>query len=168
MRTLTAALEAAVGGSVTKPGFLVQIDWSTPARLSSRGTFTWNSQTWTSAAIDTSGVRVDNIKVSGTLELGNADNQWGAMVLTYGIAGIPITVYGFDAGAVAATDDVVLLASAVGGKAAVGTDKVKVSLREATSFVYTPRTYVRYPDFTVLIPAGTTFRVNDQIFKIER
>lgn len=168
MRTISSALNTALGKTVTQPGWLVFVNWPTPVRLSSLGTVTYGGQTFSAANVDVSNLRMDGMKVSGSISLGNADNGYGSLVLTYGIAGTQIKVWGFDGDAVASDDDFVFMADAVGGKSKINLDKVAIDLRDSTAFVYSPRTYVTAPTFTYLIPAGTILKINDQTFKVER
>lgn len=168
MRSLSAALAAALGAPVQQPAFLVQVAFATTRRWSSFGTRTWNGQTWTKEAVALDGLAVDALRLRGTLTLGNADDVLGALVLAEGVQDRAVTVWGYDAAATA-TEDVVLLAEGVGAAAAVEEQTVRVALRDRTEFMQAPRTFVNAAaGFAQLLPAGTVLRINGIDWKLER
>lgn len=170
MKTLSGALTTALGGAVQKPAFLVSIGWNTPLYLSSFGTVSYDSQTWTAAAIDVSRVKVDAASVSGTLVLDNADDVYGALLLNEGVSDKAIRIVGYDAGATA-SGDFVELVRCVGGKGTVRHDQVEITLRDSNAYVYAPRTFVTVTPgsgFTQLISAGTILNINGQSYRLER
>ena len=170
MRTLSAALTAAYGGAVQRPAWLVSIGWSTPIYLSSHGTVSFDSKTWTAADVNVGSVRIDAASVAGRLVLGNADDTYGALVLAEGASDKAIRIYGYDAGATA-TADIVELVACVGGKAVVSPTQVEIELRDANAYVYAPRTFVVAApgsSFTYLMPAGTILNINSQSYRLER
>lgn len=170
MKTLSAALTTALGGAVQRPAWLVSIGWATPLYLSSYGTVSFDSKSWTVADIDVSRVRVEAANVSGTLTLGNADDVYGALILSEGISDKAIVIYGYDAGATA-TADFVELVRCVGGRGTVSSEKVEIDLRDSNAHVYSPRTFITTTPgsgFTTLMPAGSIVNINGQTYTLER
>ena len=168
MRSLTSALAAALGVTVTTPAFFVQAGFATVRRWSSFATTTWNSQTWAKEAIALEGLAVDALRVRGTLALGNADDAIGALVLAEGVQDRAIEIWGYDAAATA-TADVVWLGRAVGASAEVGQQEVRIALRHATEFQVSPRTYINAAaGFTRLLPAGVVLKINGIDWKLQR
>jgi hypothetical protein len=142
--------------------------FSTPVRLSSSSGGTFFGESWVSAAVDVRNVRVDGMSVSGSISIGNADDLFAYSVLAEGAGGKAITIYGYDAGAVA-DNDFVRLVDCVGGEAEVDPDFIKIALRDSYEFTTTPRAYVNAASgFTYLIPAGKSIKVNGQTYTIER
>lgn len=168
MKTLSSALQAALGAPVQRPGVLVEVGFGAPQRWSSHGTVTWNSQTWTAQAMRLEGFQVEALAVRGTLVVDNRDGAIGALVLAQGIQDRAIRLWAFDAAATA-LGDVVWLADAVGGGCQVGAKTVAITLRDPAELVLAPRTFVG-PEagFTQLVPAGTTLRINGIDYRLER
>ena len=169
MKDLTAALSAALNAPVQRPGLLVQVGFDTVQRWSSHGTVTWSGHTWTRRDMSVEGLVVQPLRVSGSLVLGNADDVAGTLVLSQGVQDRQVIIYGYDAGALAAADDVVWLCSAVGAAAEVDAAEVRISLRHRSEFTTSPRTYVT-PEagFTHLLPADTVLRINGIDMRLDR
>lgn len=168
MRSLSSALLTALGGSVTRPAYLVHIGWNVPVRLSSHGTVSWNGYTWSAADLSVDGVRVGAGAVSGQLVLGNLDDVYGALVLNEGVADVPVTLYGFDAAATA-SGDMALLGECVGGEAEITVETVTIALRDPASFLFGPRQFIGpATGFTQLIAAGKVLNINGQSYRIAR
>lgn len=168
MITLSAALQAVHAGVIQKPAWLIEIGFSSPVRLSSYGDLTYDSKNWTAADIDVSRVMVDATKVSGQLVLGNADDAFSSVLLSEGAADKAISIYGYDAGATA-TADVVLLVQCVGGEARIGRDRARIALRDSAEYTASPRSFVNAAGgFTYLLPAGASLTLNGQTYKVGR
>lgn len=167
MKTLSSALATVYGYPVTKPGWLVTIAWPVVSRLSSRGTIAFGGVTYTEADVDVSNITIAGLRVNGSLRLGNADGAFGALVLSYGMAGVAITIAGWDGNATADAD-VVTLVAARGGEAEIGEDRVAIALRGPLAGRHTPRARVGAPTFTHLLPAGATLRLAGQSYVVSR
>ena len=168
MITLSAALQAVHGGAIQKPAWLVEIGFSTPARLSSYGDLTYDSKSWTAADVDVSRVKVDATKVAGEIVLGNADDSFSALILGEGVADKTIKIYGYDAGATA-TADIVLLVQCAGGEARIGPARATIRLRDSAEYTASPRSFVNAASgFTYILPAGASLTINGQTYKVER
>lgn len=170
MRSLTSALQAAIGGPVQRPAWLVEITMTAVTlRLSSFGTLTWDGFTWTADDVDVSDLKVGALEVSGRLVLGNIDDTYGAVFLNESPSDRPVRIWGYDAGATATGDPVLLVPDAVGGGAQFGTPEVSIGLRDRTEFLVGPRAIVsRAHGFNTLLPAGRTLVINGVSFKLER
>ena len=169
MRALTAALLTELGLSVTRPGYLVQIGYSTVLRLSTMGTISWAGQTWAAANVKVSGISQDgNGAASGSLQLGNTDGAYGALVLTEGAADVPLTVWACYAGATASGDPV-LLADCVADGAEIDAEKVTLTLApQKNGTLHSPRVFISKPTFNFLQPAGTKIVAGGETFTLER
>ena len=168
MISLSAALQAAQGGVIQKPAWLIYLGFSSPLRLSSFDEVSYDGNTWSAYDVDVSGIRIDVARIAGELVIQNADDAIGALILGEGVADKTVKVYGYDAGATA-TEDVVHLVTCVGGSSSISHDRVTISLRSPASFTASPREFVNVASgFTYLIPIGTQLRINGQIYKVER
>lgn len=166
MRTLSAPLLAELGLTVTRPGYLVQIDFSTPLYLSTLGDISWNGHTWTGADLKVSGLATsESGRQAGRLTLGNAWADYGALVLNEGVADRAIAIYAVWAGQI----EPLLEFSGVGDAAEVG-DRVSISLAaQGSRSLYSPRRFINSSTgFNTLLPAGTKVTIGTQTFTLER
>lgn len=165
MRSLTAATQAETAKTVTTPAFLVEIGWSTPIRLSSRGDQSWNAQTWT-------GGRLGKVQVGdhgGTIELNNSDLAYSALALNEGAADIPVTIWKFYGDNPATADPVPIFEGVTDG-ADLDLGRVRLSLaQEAARTLYSPRRFIGpATGFNHLCPAGTKITWGGQTYILER
>ena len=168
MKSLSAALAAALGGPVQRPALLVEAGFDTVRRWSSFDTLAWNGNTWSAQAMRIEGLQVAALSVRGSLILDNRDGAAGTLVLSEGVQDRPFRIWAYDAGATA-TGDVVWLADAVGGAASVNEREVSIALRDAAEATLSPRTFVNAANgFTQLIPAGAVLRLNGIDYRLER
>lgn len=149
--------------SVTTPAYFVQIDFSTPLRLSSRGDQVWNGYTWTGGRLG----KVQAGNTGGQIELMNSDLLSGALVLTEGIADRAIRVWSFDGDNPVAA---VMIFAGVGDKADIGADRVRINLvTENRRTLYSPRRFVNsVTGFNNLLPAGTKVSWGGQTLILDR
>ena len=96
--------ETKLGAAVTQPGYLLEIEFSTTVRWSTRGTLTWNSQTWTGREfkVQMSGGRGMDARL--TLTLNNHDNAIGTLCLADGVGNRNIRLWTFTGNAPGLTD----------------------------------------------------------------
>lgn len=170
MRTLSAALLTELGLVVTRPGYLVQMNFSTTIRLSTMGDISWNGYTWVAADVALSGIGQDGTGMaSGSLMLGNTDSAYGAVVLTEGASDIAVSIWACYAGATASGDPVQIFSGGMDG-ADIGTDKVTVALvAQKNQTLSAPRVFINKANgFNFLQPAGTKIAVNGEVFILER
>lgn len=149
--------------SVTTPAYFVQIDFSTPLRLSSRGDQVWDGYTWTGGRLG----KVQAGSTGGQLELLNSDLLSGALVLTEGVADRAVRVWSFDGDNPVAA---VMIFAGVGDKAEIGADRVRITLvTENRRTLYSPRRFVNsVTGFNNLLPAGTKVSWGGQTLILDR
>lgn len=169
MRTLGASLLTELGLTVTRPGYLVEIAFSTPLRLSTMGDVTFNSQAWSAADVQVRGLSADGQGgQGGSLLFGNTWDDYGALVLNEGIADRAIQVWACYAGA---PGDSVQIFDGVGDDADWD-DAGRLTIRLAQSAVrsaFWPRTRINAAaGFNHLIPAGSKITVAGQTYILER
>lgn len=162
--TLLGKLQA----SATRPGYLLEIGFSTTYRFSSRGTLSWNSQTWTSLPFvpTLSGDAANGQRLSVTMP--NHDNAIGSLLLLDDIANRIVKLWVFTGDSPAAGDVVQVFAGEGDGYqldirtaridcVPIGTDTIKVpSLRIV-------RTAVRQR----LIVTGKRIAWGNEIYELE-
>jgi hypothetical protein len=168
MKTISSALATALGAPVQRPAVLVEMAFSTVQRWSSGPTISWGGNTWTAAYVGLESIRVDAMRLSGTLVIGNVDGVVGAACLSQGVQDRAIRVWAFDAAATA-SPDVVWICDAQGSSARVDSREVRISLRHQCELIATPRTRVGATSgFTQRMPAGTVLRINGIDYRMER
>lgn len=166
MRTLGGATTTEVGAAVTRPGYLIEIAFSTTVRFSSRGTISWSGQTWTAYDCNVRGLGVDSseVQTEGALDIGNADLVMSTLILSEGVSGRAVRVWKFygDASALA---DPVLLFDGMADEATISDNgRVLITLQQAGGrTLYCPRTYIT-PDagFHWLPPQGQKITWNGE------
>ena len=172
MPTLSGPTLAALGLTVTRPGFLIQIEFSTILRLSTMGDVTWNSLLWTAADIRVSGLGQDgSATTTGQLTLGNADQAYGALVLNEGASDIRVSVWALYAGATATGDPVQRFTGVING-ATIDVDNHVVTLplvSQGVNTLHSPRVFInKASGFNFLQPAGTKIPFGNETFVLER
>lgn len=168
-RALTPATAAALGLPTTQPAYLVAIDWSTPAHLTTGVTLTWNGITWAAEDADLSGLDWGSDGLNdATLRLGNNDQRYSALVLAEGVADVPIVAYAYDQAATSAGDPVKVF-EGVGGAVSLDDDTVTITLRTAKARALTcPRTRISPANgFNHLPPRGTVIMWGSQRYVLE-
>ena len=88
-KTLTPALESAIGERLTRPCWLAYVGFSVPLRLASYKDTSWDGHTWTMGDIAVRSFSPQKL----TLERGNKNNQISAYVLNEGINDKEIRLY---------------------------------------------------------------------------
>jgi hypothetical protein len=160
MRTLSSALITELGLTLTRPGYLIQLGYSTPLRISTLGDITWNGFAWSSYDARISGLSSDGKGAnSAQLMVGNTDKAIGAVVLTEGASDIAVAIWAIYAGATATADAVQVFSGVVDG-ADISADKVNLILMaQANRTLHSPRVFInKAAGFNYLLPAGT--RIN--------
>lgn len=165
-REITEDRAEASGRVVTRPGYLVEIGFESPVRLSNIGDVTWGGHAWLgSRALSVRGLSA----TGGTITVSNLDDTLGALVLNDGISDRPIKVWSADAEALG-EDDPVLEFNGVGNSAQVTTREVQISLtlhRVASN--WSPRRFIGPGiGLNTMIPSGTVIKIGNDKFTIER
>lgn len=166
MRLLSAALLAELNLTVTRPGYLVQIDFSTPLYLSTLGNITWNDHSWLAADIKVSGLaRNEQGDSRGTLSLGNMALDYGALVLNEGVADRAIHIWSVWSGVTEPVEEF----SGVGDACDIA-ERVSISLAgQGSRSLYSPRRFINASSgFNVLLPRGTKIAIGNQTYILER
>lgn len=169
MKALTPALLAELGASVTRPGYLVQLGYSSPLYLSTLGDISYAGQAWSDASVKLSGISADGAAANkASLTLGNTDGAYGALVLNEGACDIEVVVWACYAGATALGDIVQVFAGATDG-ADIDADKVTLQLvAQKNRTLYCPRVFISKPTFNFLQPAGTKIVAGNETYTLER
>ena len=172
MPTLSSPTQAALGLTVTRPGFLIQIEYSTILRLSTMGPTSWSGFLWAGADIRVSGLGQDgSATTTGQLTLGNADQAYGALILNEGASDIKVKVWALYEGATA-TGDPVQRFSGVTNGATIDVENHVVTLplvSQGVSTLYSPRVFInKASGFNFLQPAGTKIVFGNETFVLER
>jgi hypothetical protein len=168
MKSLSSALAAALAAPVQRPALLVEIAFSGMVRWTSADTLTWNGYTWSPRNIRLDGLQTGPLQVSGTLVIGNADDEIGTLVLSQGVQDRAVRIWAYDAAATSA-GDVVWLADAVAAGGQVSASEVRIPLRHKADLLYSPQTYINEAaGFTQLMPGGTVLRINGVDMRLER
>jgi hypothetical protein len=166
MRTLSPSLLAELGLTLTRPGYLVFVDFSTPLRLSTLGDISWGGYTWSAADIKVSALtRDEKGDARGSLSLGNALLDYGALVLNEGIADRAIRIYAVWAGVVEPVEEF----NGVGDGCEIG-GRVTITLAgQGSRALYSPRRFINASTgFNTLLPAGTKISIGQQTYLLER
>ena len=167
MKTLTPALLAELGLSVTRPGYLVELGYSTTLRLSTMGDISYGGHTWLAADVRVAGIGADGKGSNAArLTLGNTDGAYGVLVLGEGAADIPVTIYAAYAGA---TADAVQLFAGVTDGADINERTVTLNLAaQQNRTLYCPRVFIAKPTFNHLQPPRTVVTWGNETFVLER
>lgn len=168
-RSLTAAMTAELGLTFTRPGWLVEIAFSSIVRLSSLGEVSWNGQVWSGGRTVAVEGLTWSLDATPRLIVGNADQMMGALVANQKVADRPVRIWTVYAGATASGDPLQGF-DGVGDKATVGEKEVAITLaRSGSRTLYSPRKRIG-PEtgFNVLMPAGTSITLGAATYVIER
>ena len=113
-RTLNAKVTAAVADTITRPVYLVQLDFSITLRYSTGGAISWNGHTWSEADVAVSGIReLKGGTYEAILEFGNAENEISSIVLSEGVRDKAVNIWQLYGDAPYAADDAVHLFTGV-------------------------------------------------------
>lgn len=162
-RALTGTLPAQVASTITTPAWLVEIAFSMPLRLSSRGDQSWDGQAWTGGRLG----KVALSESSGGLEIINTDLAAGALAMNEGVADRPVKVWAFYGDN---PTDVIAVFDGVGDGVEVGPDRIRITLQaENRRALFSPRRFIGpSAGFNRLIPAGTRISWGGQTITLER
>lgn len=165
MKELSNALITELGLTITRPGYLIQIGFTSYTyKLSTLGSITWNGDLWVESDVKISGIGQDGSgAITGSITLGNTDGLFGAVVLTYGVSDVPIDIYAVYAGATAQGDPVKVFSGVADG-ADIGTRLVTLNLTsQGNNTLYSPRVFInKAAGFSHLMPRGTPIPANGE------
>lgn len=166
----TEAAAAAAARIVTKPLYLVEINWSPVSRLSTLGDRVWAGHNWSGIArISVEGLRADAAaSQSARLTLGNVDLAFGALVLSR-VDDAAVRIWSAHADALADADPLLVFDGVI-DSAEIDDKDVRLTLvGQRTRTASSPRLTIG-PDagFTVLLAPGTRIVAGSQTFVLER
>jgi hypothetical protein len=171
MRSPSTPTGNAIAAATTRPGYLVQIGWSTVTRItSSDASLTWNGFVWVPASVALSGLRWDNSGLqSATLRLGNTDQAYSALALNEGVADIAIVAYAYDQSATATADPIKVF-DGVGGRLTADDNSVTIELTTLRSrALKSPRQRItRAAGYSLLPAPGTVVRWGSENYTLRR
>ena len=129
----------------------------------------WNGESWASAY-----VRIKNLSVdlsgaqAATIELGNSDLAWSALLLSEGIARRPVKIWAAYAGALAG-GDVVLQFDGIGARARINNGTATITMATPGEERSSPRKVIGAGSgFGQLQPAGTRIAFNGETWVLGR
>lgn len=165
MKTTSTAADTALAARVTRPLSLIEIGWSTTARLSTNGDQAYAGVSWSGARpVSLSGLT----EKGGTLAIGNVDLVYGAQCLTEGVAGVPVSIWQGDAAALAA-GDMVLVFSGIADGCEVADEEVRISLTsENLNTLTCPRVRINAAGGFTVINASRRITVGGQVVELEQ
>lgn len=167
MRILTTKLLDELNLTVTRPGYLIQIGFSSIIRLSSIGDVYWGNYYWYPTAFNVSGIsHTGNAYSEATLSINNIDNTYSALVLNEGASDIPIKVYACYS---SLSETVTQVFDGVIDGADIDTKNVTFRLTpQGNNTLYSPRVFISKPKFNFLQPEGTKLVANGQTYVLKR
>lgn len=160
-RTLSGENQTGIVQSTTRELWLMEIGFSTPLRLSSRGTVTYNSNSY----VGVSGLDVTLAldALSGVVRFRDTDQTYSQIAYSEGLVGQSVQLgvyYGEDAALGLADLDVMFVGETGGGSVRAG--QLQIDLQQAQD-IYTPRNYITAADFSHLPPDGTKIETTNGV-----
>jgi hypothetical protein len=168
MRTLSSPTSTAVAKTITQPGYLVELDFSTVQRFSSRGDVSWNSFTWLNNNVVVGQLQeAPNGSVQLALAIGNADLAFGAVCLNEAPQEKTVTVWAFYEGATASGDPVQIFSGVIDG-CDISEAMVNLQLRDLNSrTLFIPRRRATpATGFNHLLPSGRVIQFGGVRYEI--
>lgn len=170
MKTVSSSLQAKLGAVVTQPGYLVELQFSTLIRYSSRGDVTWNGNIF--ANYD---VKVDSRQINAKggaecrISIGNSDLTFSALMLNEDPQDKPVRVWKFYEGATFVADPIEVFSGVV-DSVDFAHDAVSLNLSQGNAgTMFIPKGRItREAGFLRLSPAGRIIQFAGQKFKLER
>lgn len=167
MRTVTAPTLAAISGSVTRPGWFAELQFSSlTVRSCSFGTTIWNSLTWTGANFTVSGMAGDGRRA--TLSFWDSDAALRTLALTDdGIRNRRVTIWKAQADALA-DDDPNVVFYGVGDAVKWAKGRLEIQCARLNSRVLmAPRKRISpATGFNFLAPPGTVIQWGDVVLTL--
>lgn len=168
MRTLSGTLATELGLTITRPGYLVEIHYSTVLRLSTLGDISYGGYVWSAGDVRVAGLgRNEQGGQGATISIGNADLDFGAEWLNEGVADRRIRIYAVWAGA---SGEAVQEFVGVGDDAELDGGRLAIrAIQDARRYTYSPRKFINPANgFNTLLPAGTKLAIGQQTYILER
>ncbi len=162
-RTLSPAVESAIAGTVTAPGYLVAItSGSDVIRSASRGTLDYDGEHWTGGVTVTRQGPTD-----WTLSLPNHDNLASALVLSDLIDGAEVEIWAY-VGTADPIEAVSVFTGYINQVTKISTTRVDMTLAAVSlGRSWLPDIILAPPLMNHLPPAGTAIAWGDKIYYLE-
>jgi len=167
MRTLSGTLVTELGLTRTRPGYLVELGFASTLRLSTLGALSYNGYSWYPADIKVAGLsRNEQGQQAGTLSIGNTDLDYGALILSEGVADKTIRIWSVWAGA---PSEAMPEFDGIGDDAEIDGLRVTIKLSSgARRYAYSPRRIIGpQTGVNVRLPAGTRITVGGMTVTLE-
>ena len=167
-RTLSTATTAALAFTVTRPGYLVEINGA--LRYSSFGAVTWNSLSWGDNDVRVRLSRADGTASSDvTVTLGNGGQALTAILLSANYTGTALKVWKAYRGALAVADPVLVFDGVVSDSQITPEWATLTGTSERMEWSACPRLRInKATGFNALLPAGTRLTIGTQTLVIDR
>lgn len=167
-RTLTSATQTELTRTVTRPGYLVEINGT--LRYSSFGAVTWNSLSWADNDVRVRLPKQDGTATSDvTVTLGNAAQALTAVLLAANYAGASLKVWKAYRAALATADPALVFDGVVSDTAITPEWATLNGTSERLEWSTCPRLRInKATGFNALLPAGTRVTLGNQTIIIER
>jgi hypothetical protein len=171
-RDLSSGFTTEAAKAKTAPGYLLEIGFTSPLRLSSRADVTWNGNIWITWGFSVEGMQTDGTSsdVQGSITLSNTDNSIGTLLLQQGIADRSIKLWKFYGTAPGRFDPLPIISAAGNGATFMkNLTQVRITLMASGGrSLYSPRLYcTRENGFSILPPRGTIIAWNGEQFTLE-
>lgn len=161
-RPVSSATTTAIGQTITRPLYLVQLGFNVPVRLSSREQVTYASVIWSAASLKLT------MGSNWSVEIFNESLLLGQTVLGQGTSGRTAKVYQlYGDGPTWADDDGELLLDGEMGEAVITADRVSIVLKQRGP-QRTPRIYFNPPTCNHLPPEGLVIRTGAGVATLEK
>lgn len=161
-RTLSGPTSTATAQTITQPGYLVQLGFSSVLRYSSRGDEIWNGQNWLANNVQVGTIsETPNGGVSLGLTIGNTDLAFGAVCLTEQPQDKAVSVWAFYEGAVALADPILIFDGVI-DSCDISQSAVQLTLSDLNAkTLFIPRGRItRANGFNRLSPVGRVISFN--------
>lgn len=167
MRSLNAALITELGLTVTRPGYLVSVGFSTPQYYSTLGDISFDGKTWLGSSVRVEGLqRITKTGRAALLRFGDSDQAVSALALNEGVSDRVVQIYSVYAGA---PTHAVLELSGVGDSVEIGTDtSISVVEFSAARVMLPKRRIGKETGFNTLLPSGSGIWIGGSIYYLTR
>jgi hypothetical protein len=162
-RTLPAGMATEAEKLKTRPFWVVELMFSTPVRLTSRGAMTIDANSYLAANLK---VTVNEKLHTASCQLWNENEQWSDEFLSGASRIVAKLWVGYGANVSAATSLEQVIDGEIGG-ATVGDKSIRFTLR-GQAVQFTPRLIFRKPTFNWLTPKFARFSTPNGVFELRK
>lgn len=164
MLTLSAYNQTEVAKRITEPFFLLEMSYSTPIRISSRETVTWDARVWTEGYLDV--IELDQGDFGDSSALVRISAAFKSQVLSEHLVDIPIQLIQLWGQGPFNTADGEILINGVGYGPQINRDYVVLQIVQIDSRSGSaPRLYYEHQNIQ---PSGTQLIINSDTITIQK